>query len=51
MDFLPNMGEYASYIWGSYAAAAIILIGMAVITVMSHKRKKAEAARLKPKRG
>ena len=50
MNFLPVMGEYASYIWASYAIAAVILVGMLVQTTLSHKTKKAEAERLKPKR-
>ncbi len=43
MSWLPDMAPYAAYVWGSYAAGLVLLVGMAV---MSWRRARVVAARL-----
>lgn len=40
------MGGYAVYVWPAYGLAALVLGGMAVVSVLGLKRRRAELASL-----
>jgi len=40
------MGGYAATVWPSYAAAAVILVGLLVVSLRQASRRKAELERL-----
>ena len=47
---MPDLGEYANFIWASYAAALLILGGMAVMSIRAHKKSRDAVEAARPKR-
>lgn len=41
-----SMGGYAGFIWSAYGAAALILIGLVLMSVKELRARQAEVARL-----
>ena len=49
MDKIANflaMGGYAGYVWPAYAIAAVVMIGLALATIRTLRRREAELAAL-----
>ncbi|MEX2310996.1 MAG: heme exporter protein CcmD [Rhodospirillales bacterium] len=39
-----SMTEHAAYVWPGYAAAAVILIGLVIVSLLALKKTRAELA-------
>jgi len=50
MDDFLNIGGYAATVWTSYGAAAVILIGLLVMSLRQAARRKADLERLEAER-
>jgi heme exporter protein D len=48
-DFL-HMGGYATTVWTSYGAAAVILVGLLVVSLRQAARRRADLERLEAER-
>jgi len=40
------MGGYAAFVWPSFAATAVVMIGLMVVTIVGLRRSKEQLARL-----
>lgn len=46
-----QMGGFATYVWGSYAATALGLIGILAATLREHRARRRELARIETAAG
>ena len=49
-DFLA-MGGYAVYVWPAFGIAAVLMGGLAVVTLAQHRAARRELERLQQQRG
>jgi heme exporter protein CcmD len=47
MHFDLDMGKYVFFVWGSYGATALGLIGLVVLTLRAHSERKKQLAALR----
>ncbi|MGJ3259642.1 MAG: heme exporter protein CcmD [Rhodospirillales bacterium] len=45
-DSILSMTKHASYVWPSYAIAAVVLVGLVVLSLAALKRTRAELDRI-----
>ncbi len=40
MDFLPDFGKYAPYIWISYGATILVFLWLTLLTLRQNKKRR-----------